>query len=165
MAEEEAPEEEEPKKSGKKGLIIGAVLALLLGGGGFYAVFSGMILGHDVPEMEKETAAMEDEAMPLPDVKFLEIEPLVINLGRNSQSTYLRFRAQLEVKTAFADEVGEMMPRVLDVLNSYLRAIDARELEDPAALIRIRAQMLRRVQVVTGEGRVNDLLIMEFVLN
>jgi len=32
-------------------------------------------------------------------------------------------------------------------------------------LLRLRSQMLRRVQVVTGEGRVRDLLIMEFVLN
>ena len=33
------------------------------------------------------------------------------------------------------------------------------------ALIRLRAQMLRRIQVVSGEGRVRDLLITEFVLN
>ena len=32
-------------------------------------------------------------------------------------------------------------------------------------LVRLRAQMLRRVQMVTGEGRVRDLLITEFVLN
>ena len=33
-----------------------------------------------------------------------------------------------------------------------------------AALTRLRAQMLRRVQIVTGPDNVNDLLIMEFVL-
>jgi flagellar FliL protein len=32
-------------------------------------------------------------------------------------------------------------------------------------MARLRAQMLRRIQVVTGEGRVRDLLITEFVLN
>ena len=57
------------------------------------------------------------------------------------------------------------MPRVLDVLNTYLRAVEVRDLEEPAALARLRAQMLRRVQVVTGEGRVRDLLVTEFVLN
>ena len=40
-----------------------------------------------------------------------------------------------------------------------------RDIEDPAALARLRAQMLRRIQVVTGEGQVRDLLITEFVLN
>jgi flagellar FliL protein len=31
-------------------------------------------------------------------------------------------------------------------------------------MTRLRAQMLRRIQVVTGEGRVRDLLITRFVL-
>jgi flagellar FliL protein len=57
------------------------------------------------------------------------------------------------------------MPRILDVLNSYLRAIDVASIEDPQAMARLRAQMLRRIQIVTGEGRVRDLLVTEFVLN
>ena len=36
---------------------------------------------------------------------------------------------------------------------------------DPVQAVRLRGQMLRRVQLVVGDGRVNDLLIMEFVLN
>jgi flagellar FliL protein len=51
------------------------------------------------------------------------------------------------------------------VLNTYLRALSIADLEESTALVRLRAQMLRRVQIVTGEGRINDLLIMEFVLN
>jgi len=53
---------------------------------------------------------------------------------------------------------------ILDVLNTYLRAVELRDVENPAAMTRLRAQMLRRVNIVTGEGRVNDLLITEFVL-
>jgi len=43
--------------------------------------------------------------------------------------------------------------------------VETKDLEDPLALVRLRAQMLRRVQMVTGEGRVRDLLITEFVIN
>jgi flagellar FliL protein len=57
------------------------------------------------------------------------------------------------------------MPRVIDVLNGYLRAVEPGDFDDPAILGRLRAQMLRRVQIVTGTERVRDLLIMEFVLN
>ena len=57
------------------------------------------------------------------------------------------------------------MPRVVDVLNSYLRALEIDDLRGNAALVRLRAQMLRRVQTVIGRDRVNDLLIMEFVMN
>jgi flagellar FliL protein len=63
-----------------------------------------------------------------------------------------------------AEEVTGLVPRILDVLNGYLRALDVAELEDPDALVRLRSQMLRRIQIVTGEGRVRDLLVTEFVL-
>ena len=50
-------------------------------------------------------------------------------------------------------------------IDALQRSCTERELEDPAALVRIRAHLLRRIQIVTGEGRVRDLLISEFVLN
>ncbi len=138
------------------------MLAVLLGGGGFYAVWSGLILGQDSSH-ESEVEPIAQGA--LPDVLFLPVQPLVINLGGNGQNRHLRFQAQLEVNKTAVDDVTLMLPRVVDVLNGYLRAVDISELENPAALVRLRAQMLRRIQVVTGEGRVRDLLIMEFVLN
>ena len=57
-----------------------------------------------------------------------------------------------------------VLPRIIDVLNTYLRAVSEDELGKPAALERLRAQMLRRIQVVTEQGQVKDLLITEFVL-
>ena len=64
-----------------------------------------------------------------------------------------------------AAEVTRLSPRVLDVLNGYLRVIAVDELSDPTSLARLRAQMLRRIQVVTGAGRVSDLLVTQFVVN
>jgi hypothetical protein len=74
-------------------------------------------------------------------------------------------RADDDKATSKVEDVTLLKPRILDVLNSYLRAIDTAAIEDPQAMARLRAQMLRRVQIVTGEGRVRDLLITEFVLN
>ncbi len=164
MADEEKTVEEGaevPKKKGKKGLIIGVVLALILGAGGFYATYSGMILG----AAEHETVPDETVAAELPEVAFVPLEPLVVSLGAQARNRHLRFRAELEVAPAYSADVAKLKPRVMDVLNSYLRAVDVAELEDPASLITLRAQMLRRIQLVTGAGRVRDLLIMEFVLN
>jgi flagellar FliL protein len=90
---------------------------------------------------------------------------MIISIGRGGLARHLRFEAQLEVDPARASEVTTLMPRVVDVLNGYLRAVDVSDLEDPASLVRLRAQMLRRVQIVTGEGAVRDLLVMEFVVN
>ena len=57
------------------------------------------------------------------------------------------------------------MPRVMDVINSYLRVLDRQELTDPRTLARLRAQLLRRIQIVTGDVLVRDLLVTEFVVN
>ena len=154
-------EEDTPKKGSKLPLILGVVLARAGGGGGFMAVQSGVIGGSAEVVEEK----VEEEAEELPALAFVPLETIVVNLPRNSQARHLLFTAQLEVDPAYTAEVQELTPRVVDVLNGYLRAVEMSELEDPTALIRLRAQMLRRVQVVVGEGRVKDILIMEFVLN
>lgn len=160
MSTAEATLEEAPKKRSKKPLLIGLVLALVLGVGGFYATFSGMILGGGEEHAEEEHAPG-----PLTGVAFVPLETIVISLAPDSGSEHLRFTAQLEVVDTAAADVTTLTPRILDVINSYLRAIDTASIEDPQAMARLRAQMLRRIQVVTGEGRVRDLLITEFVLN
>ena len=162
MSESEQDEEEIPPKRSKLPLLIGLVLALAGGGGGFYATWSGMILG---PESAEHTEEEEHHAEAVPDVAFVPVDPLVVSLNGSSRAKHLKFRAQLEVPAAYQPDVEKLLPRVVDVLNSYLRALEVADLEDQSALTRLRAQMLRRVQIVTGQGRVNDLLIMEFVLN
>ena len=156
--------EEAPKKKGKKGLVIGIVLALVLGGGGFFAVYSGMVLAPPTPESEAEEMALP-ELPALPDVAFVPLDPILVSLGGNARSEHLRFQAQLEVPTMLQEDVVQVLPRIVDVLNGYLRAVDPETLEDPGEMTRLRAQMLRRVQIVTGQDRVRDLLIMEFVLS
>ena len=161
MADETEPEPvEEKKKGGKKGLIIGLLGAILLGGGGFYATYAGLILG---PPSEDSHAA-ESDLPPLPEIAFIALEPMAVSLGSSASAKYLRFSAQLDVDPASEEAVMMVLPRIVDVLNTYLRAVSEDELGKPAALERLRAQMLRRIQVVTEHGQVKDLLITEFVL-
>ncbi|WP_424939083.1 flagellar basal body-associated FliL family protein [Aliiroseovarius sp. S253] len=158
----EVEEVETSGKKSKKGLAIGLVGALLLGGGGFYAAYVGMLGGQSAPQEEEVAAADVHE---LPAVSFVELDPLVISLGPNARNRHLRFRASLEVEPAYEEDVVKLKPRVVDVLNAYLRAVETAMLEDPHSLVKLRAQMLRRIQLVSGEGRVRNLLILEFVLN
>ena len=154
--------EEEVKKSSKMPLILGLVAALVGGGGGVFAAFSGMIMAPDstvIAPIEEETSG------PLPDAAFVPVDPIIVSLGVPSEGRHLQFRAHLEVPTRHAEDVKTLLPRVIDVLNGYLRALEPRDVETPSSLTRLRAQMLRRVQIVAGADRVNDLLIMEFVVN
>lgn len=166
MAEEEQLEEE-PKKKSKLPLILGVVLMLVLGGGGFFAVYSGMLFAPEAEHVDEDLAALDEEPIaPLPSVAFVSVEPLIVNLiDTTGRGRHLRFQAQLEVPLQYEQEVITLLPRVMDVLNGYLRAVDVAELENPSALVRLRAQILRRLQIVAGEGRVKDVLIMEFVIN
>lgn len=160
MASAEASADAVDGKSARWPLIVGVLLALAGAAGGFYLVSAGLILnGESKPVAE----AASDPS--LPDVRFVALDPMLISLGPKSNNRHLRFTAQLEVPSASLSEVQKILPRVVDVLNSYLRAVETGDIENPAILSKLRAQMLRRIQIVTGEGRVRDLLIMEFVLN
>ena len=161
MADTTTISEEAPAKPSKKPLMAGIVLAVAGAGAGFYLTSSGLILG-TTPTQEEMPALHKDES---PAVVFVAMEPLTISLPRNSSSKHLRFRASFEVPKPHQSEVEAIMPRIIDVLNGYLRALEVTDIEDPAALTRLRSQMLRRAQVVAGPERINDLLIMEFVLN
>lgn len=143
-----------PRKGLAKPLIIGVVAAAALGGGGWYATHSGLLSGG--------SAALRSAG---DDVAFVPVPAMVISLGPESPHRHLRFSATLEVGRGMQAQASDLMPRVVDVLNSYLRAIDVSQFDEPAALFRLRAQMLRRVQLVTGQNVVRDLLVTEFVFN
>lgn len=141
-------------------VIFGLALAAIGAGGGFYLVYSGTLFSG---ESGGEQGSVSVPA--LLDTTFVALDPMVVSLGPGSQNRHLRFTAHLEVNKPFAAEVEQLRPRIMDVLNSYLRAIETRDFDDVSALTRLRAQMLRRLQIVAGDGRIRDLLIVEFVLN
>lgn len=164
MAEETETEDKGAAKRSRLPLILGVLIAVIAGGASFYAVSTGLVpLGGVKPAQPKADSVGKPSEMP--DVAFVPVTPLVVSLGDSGGAGHLRFKAQLEVGAAHKGEVESLMPRVVDVLNTYLRALEIGDLTDSAALVRLRAQMLRRIQIVTGHGRVNDLLIMEFVIN
>ncbi|WP_071798100.1 flagellar basal body-associated FliL family protein [Natronohydrobacter thiooxidans] len=147
----------QPKKRAFFPLIAGLLGAILLGGGSFYAVFSGLVLG----------AQPQRQAPPQIDMDFayIPLENITISLAAPSSGRLLRFSGQIEVAARSESDMARLQPRFLDVVNTYLRAIDPQDLSEPAALIRIRGQILRRLQIVAGEGHIRDFLITEFILN
>lgn len=181
-------EEDEPKKKSKLPLILGVVLALAGGGGGFFAVSSGLILGS-----KEETAAADKHATEKQDAHhddkhgetyaddhgdkkdgdhgpstlvggYLELSPIIVTLPATSRHSTLRFTASLELSPDHAEEVASIKPRIIDVMNTYLRSIDASDFDKPGALSMIRSHLLARMHIIAGPDRVEDVLIMEFIL-
>lgn len=168
MSEEEETEsvDEAPAKpSPLKILIPAAISAVVLGGvaAGVAFVMSGdkancVAAAGDLGNGEKITRNYDD-------IAFVNLEPLVISLGPNANSQYLKVSITLET---FGDEkkkIEHLVPKFRDVLNTYLRAVDENDIAEPAAMIRLRAQMLRRIQLIAPPDTIENVLITDFVLN
>lgn len=164
MANADPDDTDNPKKKSKLPLILGLVVSLLGGAAGFFLAYTGMLFGSDPADegMAKEEVA---SVKAMPDIAFVEMAPITVSLTDQGAVRHLLFRAQLETPSAYQKEVEQLLPRIVDVLNSYLRAVELADLKSASALVKLRAQMLRRIKVVVGEERVRDLLVMEFVLN
>lgn len=166
MADEEIEEPVETNNANKPKatkVLLGVTLASLLASVGFYATLTGIVgLPANSPA---EDVVDQPPIQPMPSLAFVEIEPMIVSIPERNPPSHLRFRGHLEVYEGQQSSVQSLMPRVTDVLNGYLRALQPTEITDSKTLIRIRSQMLRRVQLVVGDGRVRDLLISEFVVN
>ncbi|UWQ18442.1 flagellar basal body-associated protein FliL [Jannaschia sp. M317] len=158
MADETTEPPEKKKGLGLIGWLIVVILALGLGGAGFFATYSGMA---------DDLLAKEEVPHPVADAKgpeFLELDPMLVTVGGPGSLKQLRFRAFLQTAHEGADHVPDLQPRILDIFATYLRALSVDMLEDPSSLLRIRAQLLRRVQLLAGPEAVSDLLIIDFVI-
>ncbi len=156
---DESLSEEKPAKSKKLPILIGLILAMLGAAGGFVGV-SKIPMFDVFAEPKTDTAP---RLAPL-DTTFIPLDPMVISIGSQSSGRHLKFTAHLEVEKVFAGEVEYLKPRIMDTFNTYLQAVEISDLSKPSTMSRIKGQLLRRMQIVVGEGRVKNILIVEFVI-
>ena len=180
-SEEEAPEGGEgagegvdlPKKkiSGKKlVLIIVAVVVLLLGGGGAGLYFSGVLSpkpaegeAHAAAEGEHggEHGAEKASTAPI----YLELPPILVNLTSTSRRpVYAKVRVSLVLdKEEDKTKITEAQPRIIDSFQTYLRELTVDELQGSAGLLRLREELLVRVNAAVAPVTVKDILFQEIL--
>ncbi|MEM6658428.1 MAG: flagellar basal body-associated FliL family protein [Pseudomonadota bacterium] len=165
MTDATAQHPETPEKYGKKGVIVAVILAVAGAAGGYGLTASGLLPFGAGADQSKTLETEENmPAKALADVVFVDLPAVIVSVNAGD-SRHLKFHAQLEVDAPYVADVEKMQPRIMDVMNGYLRAVEVSDLEAPLALMRIRGHLLRRIDIVVGEGRVRDVLVMEFVLN
>ena len=167
MSEQEAPEKVQEKKPSPIGsLIFGLISAILMG-----AVAAGVVFVSPIGKSECNVAESSEHVEPkkktksYEDIAFVNLEPLVITLGPTAESEFLKISVSLETTKDKAKKIEHLKPMFRDVLNTYLRAVNEDDLANPAAMTRLRAQLLRRLQLVASTETVSNVLITEFVLN
>jgi flagellar FliL protein len=151
-----------PAKSGRGKLIllIGLPLLLLLGGGAV-AVLTGV-----VPMAGAATDAVAEDALASADVVFVDMPDLLINLNVSGRRLrFLKIATALEVRGEDqAEQVRQLLPRIVDSFHLYLRAISPEELQGAEGAYRIKEELLARTNDAVRPIEVQDVLVRELLV-
>ncbi len=159
--EEEVEEEGAKKKmSGKVMVLYIALPALVAIGSIIGALFAfGVFGGGDTQEM----AVVEEEMEP---PVFYDMPEFLVNISTDSGPTrYLKMRVSLEVPSAdILADIELLMPRIVDGFQVYLRELRPEDLDGSAAIVRMKEELLRRLNLAVEPHEVRDVLFKEVVV-
>jgi flagellar protein FliL len=171
--EGEAAGEDAPKKglinklfgTKKMMMIIGGGLLVLLLGGGGGAYF---LLGGHSEKAGTKVASTGTPEIPLvpPQVTFMDMPDIVVNIQTaDGSSAYLKLSVSLELQAA-SEKAGMtvLMPRVVDQFQSYLRELRVDDLRGSAGVMRIKEELIRRVNAAAAPYGVRDVLLKEMIV-
>jgi flagellar FliL protein len=188
-AKELAPAEK--AGGGKKKLLVIVLLALvvLAGGGGAAAYFLGMFGAStpaaaatpaDTPDGHAEVSGSGEPAeghppegehgtapAPVgPKIIFVDLPDVLVNLNSDSKRMrFLKLRLAVEVSSQpVADRVVQLTPRIMDSFQLYLRGLTVDDLGGPAALHRLKQEMLARINLALDPTRIDDVLFKEMLV-
>ncbi|MBU0723792.1 MAG: flagellar basal body-associated FliL family protein [Alphaproteobacteria bacterium] len=158
---------EGPKKkkfSGKKLILFIVLPLLLLIGAGVGVYLSGML------SPAKPTVASTDSEAPPPpppaQAVFFDLPEIIVNLNSaGRRSTFLKMNVSLELQNpADIGRINEVMPRIIDNFQVYLRELRIEDLQGSAGMYRLREELLRRVNLAVRPARVRDVLFREMLV-
>ena len=155
-------EDAEKKSGGKKKLILIAVPVLLI------AVGAGLWFTGILPKMlgmGKKDDAAEAVAKPVPP-SFIDLPELVANLNGNSgRPAYVKVVARLEIpRPEDVEKVRAVMPRLQDMMQTYLREMRPDELRGSAGTYRLREELIARANVAAAPAKVSDVLFSQMLI-
>ena len=150
--------------NGKKLVLFIILPILLLIGGAAGAYFAGLldpIMGATEPEAEKvEIAPVDTRAV------FFDLPQMLVNLNTGGRkNNYLKISISLEL-TQETDraELTNLLPRVVDNFQVYLRELRVEDLRGSAGVQRLREELLMRVNAAVHPIEVRDVLFKEMLV-
>ena len=137
-------------------IIVSAALVLMFGGvGGYYMFFN-----------KKHDAKTEEAAAAKPTV-FMDVPEVMVNLaaGAGERTQYLKVKVVLEVKDQpLVAEIQPVLPRVMDIFQTYLRELRPSDLNGSAGMFRLKEELTRRVNAAISPKQVNAVLFKEMLV-
>lgn len=160
------PANGEPSKPGKlAGLLGGVIGPLTLGASAFAIVY--FVPSKDAPVQqaveESDSHAEESYVVEGPlDLEYVVLDEITISARGDNR--VLRIGLTLEVPYGYRGEIDPSDPRLRDAFMGYLRAIEVSQLDEASFLAQLRAQLLRRAQLVVGHKNVHSVLVTDFLV-
>ena len=175
MAEDlDSKQEQQPKK--KKGMlkwIILAVLLLALGGGGFFAYKKFFAKAPEEGAKTEEQAAGEpakagehgEKAKPGAGSQTVSLPVFLVNLADPLGRRYLKLSMDVEVvdEAAKAD-VAKNEAKIKDALLLLLSSKTYQELSTLDAKIQLKQDIVQRLNLILGNGKVIQVYFTEMVI-
>ena len=160
----DAPEDGGSKRK-KLILFIVLPLLLLIGVGVGVAVMLGLFSSEPPANVDEEQTQVE-EVVPTVQTTFFEIPDLIVNLNTSGRkSVFLKIKISLEIADpADIDTVNQLLPRVVDNFQVYLRELRVQDLQGSAGMYRLHEELLRRVNIAVRPAKVKDVLFKEMLV-
>ena len=162
--EEAFDDEEEGGGLNLKKMLLVVGVPLLLIGGVAVAYLTGALDSY----LEKEHVEEQEVAQETANLNaaFLKIPDMIVNLSNTGgQPRYLRLSVQLELKDETAKlAVENVMPRVIDQFQTYLRELRVKDLRGSAGIYRLQMELLSRVNAAAYPVEVQDVLFQEILI-
>jgi flagellar FliL protein len=140
-------------------LVPGLLLVLGAGGGGAYF----LLAGGDHPRQGAEA-----EQMPItpPKVAFSDMADILVNIQSDDGTpAYLKLSVSLELDDEeHKAAIQPLMPRITDQFQAYLRELRLDDLKGSAGVLRLKEELLRRVNVAAAPYHVRDVLLKEMIV-
>lgn len=166
---EDLPSSGSGKSPIKKILLIVLPILLLLGAGAglfFSGVLDGLLgKGEHKAEASHEEAPKEGAKVVGPAV-FYNLPEMLVNLQTNGRKqSFLKILVALELESPLDEpKVVQVLPRIIDSFQVYLRELRVEDLQGAAGMHLLREELLTRVQAAVKPVKVNDVLFREMLV-
>jgi len=146
----------------KKMLIIAVPALLLVVGGGGAGAYFFLIKKSD----KTQEAKADDVPLTPPKVAFSDMQDILVNIQSNDGTpAYLKLGVSLELEDdAQKAALTPLMPRITDQFQAYLRELRLDDLKGSAGVLRLKEELLRRVNVAAAPYHVRDVLLKEMIV-
>lgn len=159
--------EPQRKTAGKKIVLFVVVPLLLLIGAGAGLYFSGMLDSFLGGEKDQAAESAEEPVEPEGPGYFFDLDEMIVTLsgGPGRKQSFLKMRITLELqKQADEARIKQVMPRIVDNFQVFLRELRIEELQGSHGLYRVKEELLARVNAAAHPVKVKDVLFKEMLV-